>query len=49
MERQSLRVFGNTVVSRVFGPKRDEVKDSGEIYITRSLMIFTSQQILFGW
>ena len=36
------------MLSRIFGPKRDEVTGSGEDYITRSLMICTAHQILFG-
>ena len=38
-----LRVFENRVLSRIFGPKRDE--GSGEIYIMRRLMICTVHQI----
>ena len=44
-----LRVFENRVMSRVFGPKRDEVTGDGENYIRRSLGIFTLFPILCGW
>jgi hypothetical protein len=40
-------MFENRVLRRIFGPKRDEVRGSGENYITRSLMICTTHQILF--
>jgi len=42
-----LSVPENSVLRRIFGPKRDEVKWSGEDYILRSLMICTSHQIWF--
>jgi hypothetical protein len=35
-EERRLRVFENRVLSRVFGPKRDEVTGEGESYIMRS-------------
>jgi hypothetical protein len=38
-------VFKNRVLSRIFGPKRDEVTGSGEDYITRSFMLCTPHQI----
>jgi hypothetical protein len=42
-------VFENRVLRRIFGPKKDEVTEgSGEDYITRSFMICTHHQILFG-
>jgi hypothetical protein len=37
------------VLRKIFGPKRDGVKGSGENYIMRNLMICTPHQILFGW
>jgi len=40
-------VFGNRVLRRIFGPKRDEVTGSGGNYVMRSLMIFTPRQ-MFG-
>jgi hypothetical protein len=43
-----LRVFENRVLRRIFGPKRDEVRDAGEDCIRGNLMIYISQQILFG-
>jgi len=44
----SLRVFENRMLRRIFGSKRDEGTGSGEKYIIRSLMICTTHQILFG-
>jgi hypothetical protein len=40
-----LRVFENRVLSRIFGPKRDDVIESGENYVMRSLVICIPQQI----
>jgi hypothetical protein len=36
------------VLKRILGSKRDKIKGSGEDYMTRSLMICTPHQILFG-
>jgi hypothetical protein len=47
-EEYELRVFGNRVLRRMFGPKRDEVTGGGEDYITRSFMLCTPHQISFG-
>jgi hypothetical protein len=47
-EEHRLRMFENRVLRGIFGPKRDEVKGSGDDYITRNLMICTHHQILFG-
>jgi hypothetical protein len=47
-EELMLRVFENRVLGRIFGPKRDEVKRSGENYIMRNLMICTPHPLLFG-
>jgi len=44
-EEPRLRMFENTVLMRIFGPKRDEVTVSGENYITRSLIICTPHPI----
>jgi hypothetical protein len=45
-----LRVFENRVLSRIFGPKRDEVTGGiGENYTIRNLMICTAHPLLFGW
>jgi hypothetical protein len=44
-EERRLRVFENRVLRRIFGPKRDALKKSGENYITRSLMICTVHKI----
>jgi hypothetical protein len=46
-EERRLRVFVNRVLGRIFVPKRNEVKGSGENYIMRNLMICTAHQILF--
>jgi hypothetical protein len=46
-EERILKVFGNRVLRRILGPKRDEVIGSGENYIMRSLMICTAHRILF--
>jgi hypothetical protein len=35
-EERRLRVFGNGVLRRIFGPKRDEEMGNGENYIMRS-------------
>jgi hypothetical protein len=45
-EEQRLRVSENRVLSRIFGPKWDEVTGSGENSIMRSLMICTTHPIL---
>jgi hypothetical protein len=41
-------MFENRVLRRVFGSKWHEITGSGEDYITRSFMICTPHQILFG-
>jgi hypothetical protein len=41
-----LRVFENRVLKRIFGPKRDEVRGSGENYIRKKLVICTPHQTL---
>jgi len=46
-EESRLKVFENRVLTRTFGPKRDEVTGNGEKYIFRSLMICTSHPISF--
>jgi hypothetical protein len=40
-EEHRLRVFENRVLRRIFGPKRDEVKEGGENCILRNSMICT--------
>jgi hypothetical protein len=40
-DNRVLRVFENRVLRRIFGPKRDKVRGSGENYIMTSLMICT--------
>jgi hypothetical protein len=47
-EEPRLRLFEKRVLSRIFGPKRDEVTGSGENYVMWSLMIFTPHPIFFG-
>ena len=47
-EELRLRVLENRPLRRIFGPKRDEIKGSGENYIMRSLMICAAHQTLFG-
>jgi hypothetical protein len=47
-EEQSVRVFENMVLRRIFGPKRDEEQGSGEYFIMRSFMICTPHPILCG-
>jgi hypothetical protein len=43
-----LRVFKDRALRTIFESKRDEVTGSGEYYITRSFIIFTPYQIVFG-
>jgi hypothetical protein len=43
-----LRVFENRVLRRIFGPKKEDVTESGEDYVTTSFMICTPHQRLFG-
>jgi hypothetical protein len=43
-EYRRLRVFENRVLRRIYGPKRDEVIESGENYVMRSLVICIPQQ-----
>jgi hypothetical protein len=45
---RKLWVFENSVLRKIFGPKRDLETRSGENYITSSFMICTAHQILFG-
>jgi hypothetical protein len=47
-KERRLRVFENSVLRRIFGPKREEVRDAGEECIRGSLMICISYQILLG-
>jgi hypothetical protein len=44
-EGQRLKVFENKVLTRIFGPKRDEVTGDGENCIMRSFITFTLCQI----
>jgi len=45
-QRIPLRVFENRVLRRIFGTRKEEVKE-GENYIVRSLMICTPHPVLF--
>ena len=55
MEQSRLRVFENNMLRRLFVPKRDEVTGEGrklhdeELNDLYCLMIYTPNQILFGW
>jgi hypothetical protein len=44
-EEHRLRAFENRVLRWIFGPKRDEVLESGENYITGSFVICTLRQV----
>ena len=46
-EEHTLRMYENRVLRRIFGPKRDEVREE-KIYMMTSLMICTPHQILCG-
>jgi hypothetical protein len=48
--RNGLRVFGNRVLKKIFGPKMGtgQGHESGDNYIRRSFMIFNPPQILLG-
>ena len=46
-EERRLRVFENTVLRRIFGPKRKEGTGEWKKLIMRSLMTCTPHQILF--
>jgi hypothetical protein len=44
-----MRLFENSVLRRIFGPKSDEVRGEwGKLHNEKSLMICTPQEILFG-
>ena len=46
-EERRLRVFENMVLRRIFGPKRDEMKEEWRKLHNESFMICTSRPILF--
>jgi hypothetical protein len=41
-EKRKVRVFEGRVLKRAFGPKREEVRETGENYTVRSFMICAS-------
>jgi hypothetical protein len=45
---EELSVFETRVLRRIFGPKRDEITGKCKNYIMRSLIICTSNPLLFG-
>jgi hypothetical protein len=47
-EENRFRVSENRVLRRIFGPKRDELKEGGENCIMRSSIICTLHQLLLG-
>ena len=47
-EERRLRVIENSVLRRIFGPRRDEVTGECKNYKMRSLMFCTPYPILFG-
>jgi hypothetical protein len=44
-EERRLRAFENRVLRRIFGPRRDEVKGSGENYIMRIVPVRKSRRM----
>jgi len=46
-EERRLMLFENGMLRTMFGSKRDEVTESGENYVMRSLMICTLHHIFF--
>ena len=44
-EKHKLRVFKNSVLRVIFGPKRDEVTGEWRKYMMRGFMICTPQQL----
>jgi hypothetical protein len=47
-EEHRPRVFESRVLKKTFGPRRGEITGSIEDYITRSFMVFSPHEILFG-
>jgi hypothetical protein len=47
-EERRLRVFGNRLLKRIFGPKRQEVTEEWRKLTMRSFMINTPHPILCG-
>jgi hypothetical protein len=47
-EEHGLRMSDNKELRKIFGSKKDDVKASGENYITRSFTIRLPHQMRFG-
>jgi hypothetical protein len=47
-EEHRLKVFENRVLRRIFGPKREEVRENGEDCTMGSFIICSHHQILLG-
>jgi hypothetical protein len=47
-EEHRLRVFGDRVLRRIFGPKRDELTEAWENYIVRSFITCTLCQVYYN-
>jgi hypothetical protein len=47
-EEDTLRVFGNRVLGRIFGPKRDEVTKGWRKLHEKRFIIFTLHRVLLG-
>jgi hypothetical protein len=47
-EDYRLKIFVNTALMKVFGPKREKQQDTGDKCIIPSFMIYSPYQMLFG-
>jgi hypothetical protein len=47
-EEHRLRVFENRILRRIFGPKRDEKRETGESCTMGSFIICTHHRVLLG-
>jgi hypothetical protein len=47
-KKHRLRVFGDKALRRIFGPKREEVGETGEDCKMRSFITCTLHQVLLG-
>jgi len=45
-EEHRLKVFGNRVLRKIFGPKKEGWQETGENYIMRSFIICAPHRIL---